>query len=150
MKHYSIELQRLLEPVVSDLGYELFGVQRIPQHRQQLIRVYIDQSGGVNISDCERVSEQVSGILDVEDAVFGKYVLEVSSPGWDRPLFTPEHFTRFAGEKVKMVLARMVEGRRRISGTLLCLDNHIVLVQAQDKVFQIPYDAIDSCHLDPA
>ncbi|MCL7571001.1 ribosome maturation factor RimP, partial [Pseudomonas aeruginosa] len=106
------QLQALLAPVVEALGYECWGVEFISQGRHSVLRVYIDRPEGILIDDCEAVSRQVSGILDVEDPISGEYTLEVSSPGMDRPLFTLEQFAKHAGEQVKIRLRSPYEGRR--------------------------------------
>lgn len=104
------QLQALLAPVVEALGYECWGVEFISQGRHSVLRVYIDRPEGILIDDCEAVSRQVSGILDVEDPISGEYTLEVSSPGMDRPLFTLEQFAKHAGEQVKIRLRSPYEG----------------------------------------
>ena len=108
------ELERLIEPTLESMGFELVGVEYLPQGRSGLLRVYIDKPGssdpdgapvngvGVTIDDCSRVSYQLGGLLDVEDPIAGKYVLEVSSPGLDRPLFRRRDFERFVGRMIKV------------------------------------------------
>ncbi len=90
-------LVELLQPVVSAMGYEMLGIEQIPQGRDSLVRVYIDSETGISLDDCERVSDQVTGVLDVEDPVKGSYRLEITSPGLDRPLFTLEQCRRYLG-----------------------------------------------------
>ena len=104
------QLQALLAPVVEALGYECWGVEFLSQGRHSLLRVYIDHANGVLVGDCEKVSRQISGVLDVEDPISSEYTLEVSSPGMDRPLFTLEQFARHAGELVKSKLRSPFEG----------------------------------------
>ena len=82
------------------------------------LRIFIDREGGVTLDDCERVTEQYPGAADVEDLLPGSYVLEVSSPGFDRRLRTLAHFARFVGETVKVELRDAREGRRRLAGSL--------------------------------
>ena len=98
MRHAPGNIQAIVEPVVTSLGYELVGVEFLMQGHSGLLRVYIDDEDGIQVNDCQRVSHQLSGVLDVEDVIKGKYQLEVSSPGLDRPLFTAEHFERFQGD----------------------------------------------------
>ena len=98
------QLQALLAPVVEALGYECWGLEYMSQGRHSLLRIYIDHANGVLVEDCEKVSRQVSGVLDVEDPISSEYTLEVSSPGMDRPLFTLELFAKHAGELVKIKL----------------------------------------------
>jgi len=93
-------LVTLVRPVVEDLGYELWELEYSPGRGNGLLRLYIDAPAGIAIDDCERVSRAVSALLDAEDPVPGQYTLEVSSPGLERPLRTPEHFAPYAGEKV--------------------------------------------------
>ena len=90
-------LFELLEPAVAAMGFELADLDA---HfgRRGLLRLFIDREGGVTLDDCQRVSEQVGAFLDVEDPLPGSYVLEVSSPGFDRRLRTLAHFERFKGE----------------------------------------------------
>ena len=101
------QIARLLAPTVESLGLELLGVEYLPAPGGALLRLYIDvpqcraaadAPRMVGIEDCEAVSREVSAQLDVEDPITGNYTLEVSSPGVDRPLFTPAQFARFIGE----------------------------------------------------
>ena len=80
--------------------------------------MYIDSERGITVDDCQQVSHQISGVLDVADPIPGRYTLEVSSPGLDRPLFDLEHFQRFVGHQVRIQLAAALDGRRKISGLL--------------------------------
>src|SRR3546814_20478459 len=96
------QLQALLAPVVEALGYQCWGIEFISQGRHSLLRVYIDHADGILIDDCEKVSRQLSGVLDVEDPISVDYTLEVSSPGMDRPLFTIDQYTAHIGVRVKI------------------------------------------------
>ena len=80
----------LLKPEIASMGYELLGLEVVKNQHMSLLRVYIDKPEGINIDDCVLVSQQLTGLLDVKDPIKGKYNLEVSSPGLDRPLFTDE------------------------------------------------------------
>jgi ribosome maturation factor RimP len=98
-----------------------------------VLRLYIDAPPGISLDDCERVSKQVSAILDAEDPIPGHYTLEVSSPGLDRVLRTPEHFRRFAGNRIKLQLEAPIEGRKRFTGKLL---------EAQDDGIALEVDGV--------
>jgi ribosome maturation factor RimP len=138
------ELQKLLAPVVTALGYELIGVIRLSQDSSSVIlRVYIDHPDGINLVDCERVSYQVNGVLSVN----GHYTLEVSSPGLERPLFTLAHFIRFIGHKVKVHLTQPVHARRNFTGTLQRVQGHDVMVMVCQTEYSLPYDQIDKAHI---
>ncbi|MGU1647403.1 ribosome maturation factor RimP [Pseudomonas aeruginosa] len=143
------QLQALLAPVVEALGYECWGVEFISQGRHSVLRVYIDRPEGILIDDCEAVSRQVSGILDVEDPISGEYTLEVSSPGMDRPLFTLEQFAKHAGEQVKIRLRSPYEGRRNYQGILRGVGEQDVVVLVDDHEYLLPIDSIDKANIIP-
>lgn len=143
------QLQALLAPVVEALGYECWGVEFISQGRHSVLRVYIDRPEGILIDDCEAVSRQVSGILDVEDPISGEYTLEVSSPGMDRPLFTLEQFAKHAGEQVKIRLRSPYEGLRNYQGILRGVEEQDVVVLVDDHEYLLPIDSIDKANIIP-
>lgn len=144
-------LQTLLTPTITALGYELIGVERLSRGRKgaQLLRVFIDKPEGITIEDCETVSHQISGVLDVEDPIQGQYTLEVSSPGLDRPLVTLEHFARFIGHPVQIRLTRPIAERRNFSGTLLRVEDNDIVLLAEQTEYNLPYDQIDKARLVP-
>lgn len=143
-------LQDILVPVVTGMGYEFVGLELLAQGCHTLLRVYIDSADGINVDDCGKVSQQLSGVLDVEDPIQGHYTLEVSSPGLDRPLFTAEHFERFAGSEVKIRLHAPVEGgRKRFTGILKGLRGEEVLVEADGMEYAFPLDSIDKANIIP-
>lgn len=124
----------LIEPTVTALGLELWGIEHIQQGKYSLLRIYIERDEGITIEDCEQVSRQVSAIMDVEDPISGEYTLEVSSPGMDRPLFNARQFEQFAGSEVKLRLRNLVKGRRNFKGTIVKVagDNISLLVDGAD------------------
>ena len=142
-------LQRLLMPGVTALGYELWGVERLPQRRGTLVRVYLDKPQGITIADCEQVSYQVSGILDVESLIAGEYTLEVSSPGEDRPLFTLAHFQRFIGSKAHVRLSTPLQGRRNFTGILKKVEENKVFLLEGEIEYSLPYHQIEKARLEP-
>jgi len=142
-------VQRPIESAVRGLGYELVGVEYLPQGRRSLLRIYIDTPDGVTVDDCERVSHQVSGVLDVEDPIHGQYVLEVSSPGLDRPLFTEEHYRRFAGSRVKLRVSPPLDGRRNFTGVLKGIHDDKVVLVHEDGEWVIPLDHVEQARLIP-
>ena len=104
------ELREMLAPVVEALGYELWGVELNIHGRHALLRIFIDSENGITVDDCALVSQHASGTLDVADPIASAYTLEVSSPGWDRPLFTPEQYQAYIGERVKLRLVYALKG----------------------------------------
>jgi ribosome maturation factor RimP len=125
----------LVEPLLADLGYELTDVQLAAARNHAELRVFIDRApsggtagnevplgpdgSGVNIEDCERVSREISALLDVHDPIPTAYTLEVSTPGLDRVLRTEAHFVRFVGRRVNVELRLPRDGRRRFTGAVL-------------------------------
>jgi ribosome maturation factor RimP len=143
-------LRRMLAAVVEAMGYELAGVEFHPRRGNALLRIYIDGDNGIGLDDCQRVSHQLSGVLDVEDLIAGRYTLEVSSPGLDRPLFEAEHFRRFAGSEVRIQLRELLDGRRKLVGRLLGMrDDDVVIVDSEGREWRVPLERIEKARLVP-
>jgi len=149
MYHQNPVLVELLEPLIQALGYEMLGIEHSPGGQGSLLRIYIDSEAGIKLADCERVSEQVTGVLDVNDPIRGSYHLEISSPGFDRPLFTLEHFRRFIGHRVRLKLREKIAGRRRISGEITGVGQDGVEVKIDGMNCLIPADVIEKARLIP-
>jgi ribosome maturation factor RimP len=148
------QVGELLDPVVAGLGYELWELEYAPRAGGGLLRLYIDSPAGISIEDCERVSRAVSEALDVSDPIPGQYTLEVSSPGLDRVLRTQEHFTRFAGEQVKLEMMQPVNGRKRFVGRLLQVGEQEITLELGGTVSSagtvtLPIDDIHKARLVP-
>jgi ribosome maturation factor RimP len=143
-------LQELLEPLVESLGYELVLLESSAHKGSGLVRLFIDAPGGVTLDDCERVSREVEGLLDVEDPIPQNYRLEVSSPGLDRPLVKPAHYERFAGERAKVQLLAPVGGRRKFEGVLRGLHgDNVVLETADAGTVELALAGIERARLVP-
>ena len=143
-------LIELLGPVVSAMGYELLGIEQLARGRGTLLRIYIDSEAGIRLEDCVRVSDQVAGVLDVNDPIKGSYNLEVSSPGFDRPLFTMDHFRRFTGHIVRLTLHDKIAGRRKITGEIKSVSDDGVEINMDGEVFQVAVENIEKARLVPA
>ena len=143
------KIVELIEPVVLAMGYELWGVEYLAQGRYSLLRIYIDKVDGITMLDCEQVSRQVTGVLDVEDPIQGAYNLEVSSPGLDRPLFTLSQFARYIDNDARLTLSLKLDGRRKLTGKITGTDENLVLMQVEGKLFKVPADSIDNARLVP-
>jgi ribosome maturation factor RimP len=149
MRKAPANVQALIEPTVHTLGYELVGVEYLAQGKHSLLRVYIDSEDGITLEDCERVSRQVSGLLDVEDVIHGHYNLEISSPGLDRPLFTAEHYQRFIGQRVKIRLLTPIEGRKKFQGEIRAVSGGKLTLLVDDSELNISLDSIEKANLVP-
>ena len=150
MKQDPLLIGEMLEPAIVSLGYELVGVEyRRGGEGGGLLRVYIDSEQGITVDDCQKVSYQVSGVLDVNDPIPGHYTLEVSSPGMDRLLFRPDDYRRFAGSLVKLRLAYPVEGRRKFTGRLQGLEDGNVRLELDGEQVSLPLDQVEQARLVP-
>ena len=149
------EIAALLSPTVESLGLELLGIEYLPAPGGATLRLYIDvteaerDSREVNIDDCEKVSREVSAQLDVEDPISGNYTLEVSSPGIERPLFSPEQFARFIGEEAKVTLKLPQDGRRRLLGRIVKVEGGRILFDADGVDVEVEHDNIEKAKLVP-
>ncbi len=143
------QLQTMLAPVVTALGYEFWGLEFFTHARQTLLRVFIDRTEGIGVDDCALVSRQLSAVLDVEDPIAAEYTLEVSSPGMDRPLFTLEQFARYIGEHVKVRLRVPFEGRRNFGGRLHGIEGDEIVIADGEHEYVLPIEMIDKAHIVP-
>jgi ribosome maturation factor RimP len=140
-------IQDCVDPVVRSMGYDLVGVEYGGNPGNARLRVYIDAADGITLDDCAAVSEQLSAALDVDDPIPGAYVLEVSSPGVNRPLFAPADFERFRGSRVFVRLERALDGRKRFKGTLVGLEGDTAVVEVDGRNWHLPLDAMEEAHV---
>jgi len=140
-------LRDLIEPVVTALDCELWGIEYNSQGRHTMVRVYIDKPEGVSIDDCSRVSRQISSVFDVEDPITGEYNLEVSSPGLDRPLFKLSQYGEFVGEQLRGRLRSSFEGRRKFLGLLAGVEGDEVVLAVDEHEYLLPFDLIDKANI---
>jgi ribosome maturation factor RimP len=140
----------LAGPILADLGLELVEVEFRRESHGWVLRLYMDKPGGVTLDDCQRVSEELSDHLDVEDPVGHPYHLEVSSPGLDRPLTRDEDFTRFAGQEIRIATRSDLDGRHNFHGRLAGWRDGMVLLDLPDgRRAEIPRDVILRARLQP-
>mgnify|MGYP006151704523 FL=1 len=142
-------LKALLQPVVEALDCELWGLQLEAGGKRKLLRIYIDREEGIAVEDCERVSRQSGAVLDVEDAISGEYVLEVSSPGMDRPLYELAQYERYIGEDVSLRLRFPYDGRRNFKGRLVGVDGDEIILVVADTEYLFPVEGIDKANVVP-
>ncbi|MDC9724444.1 MAG: ribosome maturation factor RimP [Gammaproteobacteria bacterium] len=143
----SDQIEQLIELPIESLGYELVGVEYIKNGSNTVLRIYIDAEQGIGIEDCERVSHQVNGILEVEDPISSAYSLEISSPGFDRPLFKAKDFERFAGSEVKISMKLPIQGRRNFKGVLQGFDDGEILIVVDGEEYGLPLTKLAKARL---
>jgi ribosome maturation factor RimP len=149
MRDVSIQrIREIAERVAASEGLEVVDVELRGRPPSALLRIFIDKPDGVTHRDCEVVSTQVGAILDVEDPIPGRYTLEVSSPGVERRLNRPADYTRFAGQKVKLVVKEPVDGHRQLLGRLEGLEGGtLTLLHDSGERVQVAYDNIERANL---
>ena len=141
------EITDIIKPTIISMGYELWGLSIGQQNNSLKFTLYIDSENGINIDDCVKVSNQVSHILDIDDEFNAEYILEVSSPGFDRVLITQDHFEKYINEKVKMKLKWLVQNRKNIKGLITSVTSEHVVISDDKDNYEIKYDSIDSARL---
>lgn len=153
------ELTSIIEPAVAACDVALWGVEFVPQGRRSLLRIYIealpeDKANGkqVTIEDCTAVTHQVSGILEVHDPIAGEYVLEVSSPGFDRAFFVSEQMLDYIGQSVSLRLIQAIgqgsDKRRKVTGKLDAMkDDSLLLTTNDGEQFEVALSNIDKANL---
>ena len=140
-------LRELILPVVGAFEKTLWGIELLPSGKSSIVRVYIDSSKGVNVDDCANISRQISSMLDVEDFLPERYVLEVSSPGLDRKLFEISQYSAYIGKKVRISLKAPFEKRRIYLGVLTKIEEYEVVIESGEEEFTFPFEAIEKGHL---
>lgn len=135
-------LAALIEPIVEGTGAELVDLQVTGSRGRPILRLFVDREGGVTLDACAALSRQVEAALEVAAAVPERYVLEVSSPGLERPLTKRAHFERFIGREISVRTARKLDGRRRFVGELERVedtpDGYAIVVVAPEGRWTIP------------
>jgi len=142
--------------VAQGFGLEIFDVQFRREARGMVLRVLLDRPGpsataedSVSVDDCAEVSRELSALLDVEDVVPTAYLLEVSSPGLDRPLRQPDDYRRFAGRRAKIVVTGVVDGQGYFKGRLAGIDGEAVVIDDEDgRSHRVPLALIKRANLE--
>jgi ribosome maturation factor RimP len=141
------------EPVLIGLGLELVDVEFVPGPGGGTLRIYIDRppemEKGIDVDDCASASHALSELLDADDPFPGRYSLEVSSPGTDRVLRTPEHFARFVDSRVKVELQVSRDGRKRYTGVLRRTDGVSIELEVDNFSVSIKLAEINRARLAP-
>jgi len=147
MRNISTELRNNLNTLIGSMGYEFVGCELAQPGRQTVLRIYIDSATGVTIDDCSKVSRQISAMLDVENPVQGQYLLEVSSPGIDRPLFTMADYQKYIGRQVKIRLHSPINQRRQFSGLLKLVEGDNIYLQVEDTEVILAFSNIAKANI---
>jgi ribosome maturation factor RimP len=149
------KIKALVAPIVAGAELELVDAEFKHEGQTHVLRIFIDKPGGVTLDDCQAISRECEVVLDVEDIIHTQYMLEVSSPGLDRPLRTREDYRRFTDRLVKLKTYRPVQGRKKFLGYLQGVTEEtpaepcvVILRMKNDEELRIPYDMIASARLE--
>ena len=140
-------LNNLIKNTVEGLGYMLWGYEYRPHGETALLRIFIEREKGISIEDCAKVSRQIGAVLDVENIIPVAYILEVSSPGMDRVLFTPDQYQDYIGDALKIRTRTPIDERRNFKGRLIKTSETVVTIEVDNQEFEIPFESIDRARL---
>ncbi len=150
----SLRIKIIADDILAPLDMELVDLEYKREGKQMVLRLYIDKEGGVTLDDCAIVSRELSAVLDVEDLISGKYVLEVSSPGVNRPLKKAEDYEKYVGKLVKVVTYEVIADdagnkRKTFLGTLVCFAGETITVKLREgHKAEIPLNKIAKANLE--
>ncbi|MGB5218592.1 MAG: ribosome maturation factor RimP [Smithella sp.] len=145
------KIRQFAEPVVTSEGMELIHVECMKMHTRWIIRLFLDKEGGITLADCANVSDQLGDIFDIREVVNGPYTLEVSSPGFDRPISRDVDFLKYRSSKVNIKTVVKVEGVKNFHGILVDsieeAGRKFVVVDVSGKIYRIPRQDILKANL---
>lgn len=141
------KIEKEIQSIVEREGVELLGVELVTEGGRRVLRVYIDSPIGISLRDCERVSRAIDPILERADLIEGRYFLEVSSPGIERPLFKRRDYERFKGELVKINTALSIEGKRNFTGKIKTTSENSVVIETDSGDVEIAFENINKAKL---
>ena len=148
MGRVEARIGELAREAAAGLGYTAEAVELLGGGQRLVVRISIDKEGGVTIRDCELMSRQMSALLDVEDLIPGRYLLEVSSPGLDRPLKGPADFTRQKGKLIRVSTRTPFDGQTFFIGRLEEVREDVFFIRVGEKVLEVPYEAVSKARLE--
>lgn len=143
--------EELVQPILQESNLELVDIEYVKEGKNWFLRVYIDKDGGVDITECGRVSEQLSEQLDKHDPIKDPYFLEVSSPGAERPLKRKQDFLKYLNQSIYVKLYEPIDGAKEYQGMLLNFVDDTVTMEYKEKTrkkqVEIPYKKIAKARL---
>jgi ribosome maturation factor RimP len=141
------QIADIAEPILDELGFELVDVEYLSKHSRWVLRIYIDKNGGVTIDDCAMVSGELGDLIDIKDIIEHEYVLEVSSPGLNRPLSKDSDFTRAVGKKIKVKMSAPQKGRRNFTGYLKEFHNRSLSLEVEGRLINLQRSEIEKANV---
>jgi ribosome maturation factor RimP len=146
-KDVEARITALLEPEAPRHGLELVAVEVVGTQRHPTVRVYLDRDGGIDIDAIAEANRWVSDLLDADDPIEAGYVLEVSSPGIERPLVKLADYERHIGSEAHVRTSAKVEGRNRFTGTITAVEGDTIVLADGEEAYRLPHPAIAKARL---
>jgi ribosome maturation factor RimP len=143
------KIRKITQPIVEKNNCELYHLEYIKEAGENYLRIYIDNSNGISLEDCEKTSRAISELLDVEDPIKDSYCLEVSSPGIERILYNDNHLKKYIGQNVLINFSSLYEGMKKLEGNLLGFSDAQIEIQYDGNNISIPKEKISIVSLKP-
>lgn len=141
-------VKELVEPVVQKENLELVDVEFKKEGKDWFLRVFIDKPEGVTVDDCQNISHQIEDMIEIDEIVSPAYILEVSSPGLDRPLKNEKDFLRYQGRKVAVNTFSAIDKKKNFSGNIQTCKDRELFLEEHGKLIKIPLDKIAKATLE--
>lgn len=146
-KEIIAKVEKLINPILDDMGYELVDVEYLFKHGRWALIIYIDKPGGVGIEDCVRVNNEIGDIISVKDIITHEYVLEISSPGLNRPLKKEKDFLWAMGKKIKVKMGNPINNRKNFTGYLRDYRDGLIRLEIDNDIFELPLVEVEKANL---
>lgn len=137
----------LAEPIAKENGCYIYDVEYAKEGSIRFLRIFADRDGGISIDECEKISRALSTVLDKKDPIKENYFLEVSSPGIERKLKTPEHFKKYIGENIDLSFYKAFDGSKQLCAKLTGFEDNILKIEFEEKSAEISFSDISSAKL---
>jgi len=141
------QVSDLIEPILSEMGLELIDVEYLSDRGRWVLRIYMDKDGGITLDDCAMVSGELGDLIDIKNFIEHEYVLEVSSPGLNRPLKKEADFIRVIGKRIKVKTRTPVEGRRNFTGILKDFRDQKLIIEYEGGLVILAWTDIEKANL---
>lgn len=134
-------------PIVNELGYKLYDVMYVKEGKEYYLRIFIDHENGIDLDDCEKVSNRISDMLDEVDPISTQYNLEVSSCGLERHLREIEHYEAAIGKNVELKFFKAIDGLKQVEGILKMVKENTIIIETDEKEFEVKIDDVSSAKI---
>ncbi len=141
------KLIHLIEPILNEMNFELVDIEYLSERGKWILRIYADKDEGMTLDDCVYLSREIGDLIDVKDIISHEYVLEVSSPGLNRPLRREKDFLRAIGNKVKIKMSVPIKGRRRFTGYLRKFEKGILYIEVDNDLTALFLKDVEKANL---